>query len=232
MAIIKFGTTIVGVRGTIAGITFSANKAGPHAKGWTRGANPRTSRQATQRNRQSTWAAAWRALTAAQQAGWNTYAAAAPQQKFNSLGVAYFASGFSWYVALSMNLVAAGALPISTAPVLAQPTPPPITNIAIRISGIASTSRIRYAADVNLAMRKGIEIWMTNSQGRNVGPAKKVFMVNGTVDGVGNLGFQPQLEARFGTIVLGQRGFAATYNQNAEGRRSSYVYLSADTVAV
>lgn len=227
MAIIKLGTTVVGIRGTIDGITYSANKAGPHAKGWARGANPRTTNQAIIRNRQSTWSAAWRGLTGAQRAGWNTYAALPAQQKFNSLGVGYYVSGFAWYVSCSVNLVQAGLVPIATAPIIAVPAAPSITNFVFYETASIGNTRVHYAVDANSGLRKGINAWVVNSFGRSVGRSKKPFMTTDIVAPGAQLIFQTQLEAVFGTLVLDQRCFCETWNQTTEGRRSPYVQLNA-----
>ncbi len=81
MAIAKFGPTVTGLRGTVAGTTFSANKSGPYARGWSRGANPRSSLQSTQRGRLGALAAAWRDLTQVQRDDWIVYAALPAQDR-------------------------------------------------------------------------------------------------------------------------------------------------------
>lgn len=225
MAIIKFGATVVGVRGTIGGITYSANKAGPHAKIWTRGANPRTTNQARQRNNQSTCAAAWRSITGAQQTAWDTYAAAAPQQLFNSLGIGYFISGFAWFCSMNSNLLRAGAAINAPAPVLAIPAAPTVTSFVFRATATAGASVIRTnVADVNKAMLKAGFFALYNSIGRRVTVTRtplmaiKQVIIGGASDGQWQ--FKTESEAKYGTTFVGQQGFFFMYNQNAEGRRS------------
>ena len=76
MAITELGVIIVGVRGTIGGITFSANKSGTYAKSLVTPSNPGTPNQLVQRGIIATMGSKWRALSAAQQAAWDAFAAA------------------------------------------------------------------------------------------------------------------------------------------------------------
>jgi hypothetical protein len=214
------GTLIVGVRGTVGGATFSANKAGPYAKVWNRGSNPRTQRQLFQRNSLVQPSAGWRALSAANKTAWNTFAALPAQQLTNTLGVAYYISGFAWYVKLSTNLILAGAAPIATAPVLAVPAVPDLTSYSPKATGAASQTRVGFnAASPTLGMLKAVFQVVGNSAGASVPPTRMQLMTIANVVGT-LISIQTPTEQRYGTIVAGQRGYVSTRNQNAEGRRS------------
>lgn len=227
MAIIKLGTTVIGIRGTVAGVTYSANKAGPHAKGWTRSANPRTTGQSAQRGKTANWASSWRSLTPAQQTAWNAYGAAAGQQKFNSLGIGYYASGFSWYVACNTNLQRTGDPTISAAPVLATPVAPVLNFMLARTTGTPGTSNVQRTNLVPCTgLRVIVQSFMANSTGRSVANPKTFLVASPLSDADFRTYFTTQMPALYGTIVLGQKLFLRCCFQNLEGRRGPWATIS------
>lgn len=221
MAIVQFGVTVTGLRGTVGGGTFSANKSGPYMKAWARGTNARTARQTTQRNRIGKWAQTWQTLTSTQRTNWDTYAALPAQDLVNSLGETYSVSGFAWYVTLNNALEQAGAGPISNAPVLGTPAAPLLTGYVPKATGAATETRVGFnAADPNLTMVKAVWQVISNSAGRLVAPYEFRLCTVEAPSGT-SINFQAESEARFGVQIAGQRGYVRTYNQNSEGRRSS-----------
>jgi hypothetical protein len=231
MAIIKFGATVVGVRGTIDGITYSAGKSGPWARGWGRGANQRTTPQTTQRNRQSSFAAQWRAMTAVQQAAWNTWAALPGQNKTNSLGVTYSVSGFDWFVALNGNLQAAGDPGITAVPVLAVPAAPLAISATVRSDVTGGNSNVTFnAADPNLGMRAPIFCQLVNSIGRTVGNPRDRLIIGTPIVGSLAIFVTTPIRTKYGAILIGQRAFFKTMWQNAEGRRSAPTTVATNVI--
>jgi hypothetical protein len=97
MAILKFGTLITAARGTIGGVTFSANAAGPYAKPWAAPPKSTTARQAVQRAAFAAFRNPWRALSPSERADWNTFAADPAQEQLNVLGESYYLSGWQWF---------------------------------------------------------------------------------------------------------------------------------------
>lgn len=108
MAIITLGPTITGIRGSIGGSTFSANKAGPYIKAKARGPNPSTTKQSETRGRFITPGPAWAALTSGQRDGWNALTAAPPEIVTNSLGETIALSGFQWFTKIRLRQLAIG----------------------------------------------------------------------------------------------------------------------------
>lgn len=138
MAIVKFSTPITGLRGTIGGLIFSANKSGPHVKPWTRSANPRTSPQTIQRAHLATMPGLWTALTGVQQTAWDTFAALAAQDLENPLGETYSASGYNWFCKCNIRLIRMGITPITTTPTQARPAAPSVTDFRVCKAGSES----------------------------------------------------------------------------------------------
>ena len=220
MAIAKFGVIVAGVRGTIGGSTFSANKAGPYLKSWAKGGDQRSTLQTVQRNRIARWAQGWQGITGAQRTDWDTYAALPAQELTNSLGDPYYVSGFAWYVNLNTALQAAGAGPISAAPVLATPGTSIINSFNVRSTASGLGCFIDFnGGDPTLTMNKAIFISLANSLGRAVRPTRPRFIKIGVPAGPRFVIFTTEINTIFGTLQIGQKAFAFIYAQNSEGRR-------------
>jgi len=125
MALVKLGTTVVGIRGTVGGITFSQNKGGPHCKVFARGPVSRTPFQSEARGYMAQWSNMWRELSGGEQTDWNSFAAAPPEIDYDPFGQVVTRSGFQWLVRLNMRQVLLGALPILYAPP-SVPVPAPV----------------------------------------------------------------------------------------------------------
>ena len=126
MAITKIGPPLAGLRGTIGGITYSENGSGTYAKQWATPSNPRTSKQSEERSHLSQMPLLWNALTGVEKAAWNTFAALAAQELFNSLGESYYASGWNWFCKCNIRLLRVGRATIEPVPTQARPGAPTI----------------------------------------------------------------------------------------------------------
>lgn len=135
MAIIKLGPPIAGIRGTIGGITFSENMACTYAKLWSRGPNPRTPKQSTERSFLSDMPILWNALSDAQRDAWRAFAADPAQEKTNALAEAYYASGYNWFCTCNVRLFRVGRADIQNPPAQARPAAPTIDDFRICLAG-------------------------------------------------------------------------------------------------
>lgn len=228
MAIVKFGVLVVGARGTIGGATFTANQTGPFVRQWSKGSNPRTSKQSEQRGLIGTLASSWRALSTAQQDDWDDYALLPPQEKTNSLGETYVISGFLWYVAINQNLTAAGAALRVDAPTLTRPTAPIIQDAFLYVTGHVNNTAVQYTvADPDVDALHGVHAKVVNSQGIRHIPDKMPFIILLVPNVIRAINIESEIEAEFGTIALGQRMLLSTFIQDAHGQRGP-----TDTTAV
>lgn len=221
MAIVKFGATVVGIRGTIGGITYSASKAGPYVRGWSVGANPRATKQMTQRAYLSNQCAAWRALTGAQRTTWINYAAAPAQALTNSLGETYYASGFNWFTTCNTRLTRMGLANVVNAPVVARPAAPTGIVLLFYVTGSTTSGRVNWTSGQMTGYNAVIEMQIFNSTGRSVASSgfKEVRLIV-TPGAAGNT-IETQYAAVFGATQLGQKAFVRVYRQTAEGDRSA-----------
>lgn len=225
MAIIKLGATVVGIRGTVDGLTFSANGSGPYVKGWARGPNPKSPRQAAQRNALAEFASAWRSLTAGQQADWDAYGAAAPQELFNSLGESYFVTGFSWFITINIHLRQAGEPQRDFPPILPRPVAPTAMGfVFISTPPAGLETRVTFlTGDPTLALNKAVFLRTFSSAGRLVAAHNFTFMTNEPPNVSDRITFQAEIETAFGNIPTGEKGFVQVFNQDADGQRSPVI---------
>lgn len=135
MAIIKIGPPLSGIRGTIGGITYSANAATPYAKLWAQGPKKNTPKQSVQRAFQSQMPLLWNDMTDVQRAAWRTFAADPDQELTNSLGEAYYASGFNWFCKCNVRLLRQGLTPEVPVPSQARPGAPTIDDFRVCKAG-------------------------------------------------------------------------------------------------
>lgn len=123
MAILRFGATVVGVRGTIGGITYSSGSAGPYARLWSRGSNPRTALQSITRGRIASNGILWADLSDVEKAAWDAFGQNPPEIDTNSLGEVYKLRGWQWLVRVNQRRQSVGLAPTSTLPSDAAVTP-------------------------------------------------------------------------------------------------------------
>jgi len=123
MAIVKFGGGVAGIRGTLAGNVFTANKNGAYVRQWSRVHNPKTLWQTVNRMFASLIPSAWRDLDPQQRTDWNDYGAAHVLQ--NPLLVDYYRTGYQWFFHCYQNLAVCGGTPPTDAPTVAAPTTVP-----------------------------------------------------------------------------------------------------------
>lgn len=220
MAIIKLGTTIVGIRGTAGGLTFSANQGGTYCKLWGQSSKPRTPAQSLQRGNLARMPSLWRALSGPQQAGWVTWAALPAQTRNNSLGLPYNASGFAWFTALSCNLLLAGRSPIATAPLLARPVAPVILTWVFDSAGVPFTAQITYGL-MEFGVHEDIIIQASYKPGGGLQANYQGWksIIAGIPSPTGTYPFPVEWRDAFGVPAAGGQGWIRVYKQTDEGLR-------------
>lgn len=135
MAITKIGPPLSGIRGTLGGVVYSANGSGTYCKPWAPPSNPKTELQTIERSYLASMPALWKALTALQRTDWDDFAALPAQELTNSLGDAYYASGYNWFVKCNIRLLRVGRATRAPAPVIARPTAPTIDAFRVSLPG-------------------------------------------------------------------------------------------------
>lgn len=228
MAIIRFGPTVVGIRGTTGGVTFSANRAGPYIKPWQRGPKVRSASQASRGNVMTNMAGEWRNITQAQRDAWDTWAAGSAPARFNSLGEPLNLSGFAWFVEMNSQLTYYGAAIRSAAPTLAEPAAPTISSFTVLESGTGD-SVLGYPNNTFLNDFRRFAFAQSNSQAANSFARAQYFVFNRGMVGGSASTVQSNLEQRWGLIQLGRRWFVQMARVNAEGLAGPSALALADT---
>lgn len=231
MAKILLGPTVIGIRGTVGGITFSQNRAGPFAKSWRKPSNPRSITQRTSQNRLAYWSTQWRSLSAANKATWDAYAAAPAQQLTDSLGQPYYASGFNWYILTQRNLALIGAATIPTAPVGARLAAPTVTAFSYSISSSSQPRWTMAVASPGLALNHAMWISLVNSQGVAVPNTPYYFMKVAIPNVSRQVHCSGEFDTKFGTNLITQKAFASIYTIDAEGQASPEAFNSVNASA-
>lgn len=184
MAITKIGPPLAGIRGTIGGIVFSENKSATYARIWSRGSNPRTTKQSVERGYLSQMPALWNALTDVQRAAWRTFAADPAQELENSLGDAYYASGYNWFCKSNVRLLRVGRATIQAIPAQARPAAPTILEFRVTPAnsevdqctcGVATASSERVGSEADKAFDDNLATQWTPTFGVTVGWLQYVF---------------------------------------------------------
>ncbi len=231
MAIIKFGSVITGMRGSIGGTTFSANGSGDYAKAWRAGPNPRSELQSAQRATLGGLGASWLSLTSAQRTAWDTYAALPAQKLTNSLGVDYYASGWNWFVKNQLQQLQRTSTPTVTAPVGARPTAPTISALVVDETGGASDSWITVPNNefVSHNVIGFMKIW--NSTAVQSGAFNFTWLeaeaaFGGTIHFIGT-----NINTVFGLTQVGQRVCSMWHKQGSDGQRSAGTTIYTDVIA-
>jgi hypothetical protein len=119
--------------GSQAGTTSSRNRYGQYRRTRATPVNPRSTAQGLVRARMSASAANWRALTAAQRAGWADLGLM--MARTDSLGQTYTLSGFQAFCSVNNNLSMVGDASITDAPALV--TPPTLLTATVTLTAAA-----------------------------------------------------------------------------------------------
>ncbi len=216
MAILKLGVTVVGIRGTLGGITFSANASGPYARAWARPPNPRTIAQNDVRTVLSQVATEWRGITDAQRTAWNTWAAATAPARTNSLGETILLTGYQWFIGMNSNLVAYGFAFNAPAPVLAEPAAPTITLWRVTDDNAPST-QINWTSGQFTGFNFYARIAMAPTEGATSFNRPNFFTFRKLSIGLGGTNVFGIMTTKYGALPLNRRWFLRLSKMNTEG---------------
>ena len=226
MAITQLGVIVTGVRGTIGGITFSANKSGTHAKIKSKPSNPMTVKQVEQRGYLSTMGSLWRSLSTAQQEDWNTFAATPPETDYNSLGEVYLLSGFGWFCRICLRRLRTGQAQSLLAPANVPVSPPDTFTLALyQTFGNPDEAVVSYTENDFLDHYLILELAYAPGTGSNVRTSRFLMCWEDEPLTSTATEFGEEFYAAFGKTQLGQRYFARLYKQSSSAIRSTPLEL-------
>lgn len=187
--------------GSYQGITSSRNRFGQYVRTRATPVQPRTPFQLNQRARMSTNAAAWRALTDAQRAGW--LALGLMISRTDSLGQVYTLNGFGAYCSVNNNKLDAGDAAVSDAPAIV--TPADLISATITLTAIAFS--VAYTATPLAAgNRLFIRVSPQQSAGRKFNGDYRLIAVTAAA-AASPANILTAYTARLGVPVVGNRIF-------------------------
>lgn len=184
--------------GSVAGVTSSRNRFGQYRRTRAIPVNPNSSYQGVVRDRMAVNAAAWRALTSTQRAGWTTLGAA--MARTDSLGQTYTLTGFSAYCSVNNNNLAAGNAVVSDAPALTTPS-------GLLTATITLTAAAMSIAYTTTPLAAGVRLFTytspCRSAGRNFETDLRLLAVSAAA-AASPANVYATYIARFGVPVVGQ----------------------------
>jgi hypothetical protein len=187
--------------GSEGGITSSRNRYGQYRRTRATPVNPNSSAQGSARARLANNAAAWRALTDTQRAGWASLGLMI--SRTDSLGQTYTLTGFQAYCSVNNNNLAAGNAVVSAAPAIA--TPGSLATATITLTAAAFS--IAYTVT---PLAAGTRLFSfaspQRSAGRNFESDYRLIAVSAAA-AASPANIFAAYQARLGTPVVGNRVF-------------------------
>jgi hypothetical protein len=227
MAKALFGPTVVGLRGTIGGITFSANKSGPYAKAFGRPPYSAGPKMQLPRGLLVSTARAYAALTPAEKAAWKAYALAPVEPDYDPWGSLRYLSGFQWWQRAGLRRQGMGDPPTVTVPTTAMTAPAGCTLTAghpgavltIALAWTGGTFGANQYATAYIAIRSG--------GGLQYSTTGYLSMLQTKTPGNTGENITAAVYAAFGDPPVGSLLFCRLWKQAPLGNRSPIVNLRA-----
>lgn len=187
--------------GSYQGVTSSRNRYGQYLRTRAIPVNPASTFQGTVRARLSANAAAWRTLTAAQRAGWRDMATGWTYT--DSLGQTVTHTGFSAFVAVNNNNLAAGNASVSAAPAIV--TPAALLTAVVTLTA-AAFSVAYTTTPLPAGARCFFYVSLQRSAGRNFEGDYRLLQVSAAA-AASPVDAYTAYVARFGLPIVGNRIF-------------------------
>lgn len=222
MAKIQFGPLVTGLRGTIAGTTFSANRTGPYAKSWSRSAVSQTPAASLQRFNLGLIPPAWRAMSAALRADWDTWAALPAQELFDPFGIGYYIPGAAWFTKINRWRQANAMAILTTVPTLAAGAAGAFPTVILQSGGAPECSANFAASWAGAGMAYCYAIRLPNAATLSTAPTLFVAAMVPAPYGTKTV-FTSAFVAVFGDITASCTYRFRFFGLSTEGYRGSYV---------
>jgi len=230
MATCKFAAIISGIRGSLGGLTFSANATSSYVKSWSMPSNPRSEPQNLPRALTALLPSEWRALSSAQRAAWDTWAALPAQARTNSLGQSYYPSGYNQFCLINTRIIPFGTSLRSTPPSSAVPSPPSLTALNA-YTGASNNSEITFSGSPFAALDAIVTAAIHTGDGLLSHSYRQLILTRDDTNPTSPWDIQSALEDLFGQLSVGQKLYVAVAVQTPDGQRSTFTQLS-DSVTV
>jgi len=195
--------------GSVGARTSSRNSSGQYVRQRAIPTNPNTPAQSAARARLSTLSAAWRGLTAAQQAAWNAFG-----QSFtvvNSLGTAIKLTGIQCYVKVNTTNQLVGDATVSTPPALP-------TFVGVSVTGVTAVSATPLIELQGANPASGTKNMVFASPQLSAGVSfngQYRYLQLADTFTSGNASLQTAYVAKFGALIAGKKIFVKVVQDQA-----------------
>jgi hypothetical protein len=221
MAIVQYGPTVAGIRGTVAGLTFSANGSGGYVRPWAKGANPQSTLQMVTRGRMSLFSAPWLAMTAPQRAAWDYLGDHPPEVDYNTLGVRIYLSGWQWFVRCGQRNLSCGIGIGSTPPTATPPTPPASVTLHLHGQPGDACTAAWPSGTFPFLTSAILTVALHNTVGLLAHPGGQTLVLAKVSPGDTGETITAAMVGRFGFFPAGWKAFGSLYVQWGSGSRST-----------
>jgi len=191
--------------GSLQGLTSSRNRYGQYVRSRATPVNPNSDAQGVVRARLSVNAAAWRALTDEQRAGWESLAG--QMSRTDALGQSYTLNGFGAYVSVNNNQQAAGNAVLEDAPALVTPD-------GLLTATITLTAAVHTVAYTTTPLPAGARLFVYASPQRSAGRSYEsdLRLIHVSAAAAASpADVESAFNARFGVPVVGNKVFYALH---------------------
>lgn len=228
MAKVKFSALISEMRNKLNGSVFSRNRGGAYLRNKVTPVNPNTIAQAAVRSRLTGFAQAFRSLTAAQIAAWNS--AVSNYATTDIFGDLKNPSGINLYNKLNLNLAKVGVAAISSPPL--PGLVPTVTALSVVADESAQSFTVTFAP-TPVPANTAFVLRATKQLSPGISNAKSEFR---QIDYYVAAATSPQVStteylAKFGALVAGQKIFVELVPVNTVTGQAG-IAIQANTIVV
>ena len=225
MAKCKFGATIDGIRGSVGGVTFSANGSGPYLKAYRRPIIRTSTDQMPLRQHLAQAGYQWDQLTVQQRADWDDFADAPNEIDKDAWDDQRFLTGFLWFVRAAQRRYYVNGTWPDDAPSGAAQTP--LTGLSVFAAPYPGAAQISWTAPHIYATDALIADAAISTHPNAVTPQGYPLIIAAVADaGDGPIDIDLMIAFRIGLLVSGQKLFVRAWNQMQRGPRSVCAYAT------
>jgi hypothetical protein len=221
MAIVQFGATVSGIRGTIGGVTFSANRTANYAKQYSRPPLSRTQKQILTRAALVDNSILWAGLTQQERDDWDTFAYPNDNEHdFDPWGVRRYLTGFQWFCRAQQRRSSLALT--NPGPVPSGPAATAITGLLLDIKTYSAGGSWLTYDDNQFAAGEAIILYLAFIPGGEQRDAfrnwKLIFAQQDPING--GYDIHTQYTAAFGSLSTGWKCYGLAFKQAEAGNRS------------